>query len=140
MSDVMKDVIDQPGPSSRGFGLRDHVLTVLISVVCTVPMTLAVLAAAGMLAPRLAPGGARVLEQTGRAQIKAGQEGEVHFPIPYESPPNVELENLSDFSNTQIAKTEPHGFRWKNSGPNNAFNNTTAGWRAKGVVANRARN
>jgi hypothetical protein len=63
----------------------------------------------------------------------AGGQGEVNFPIPFASPPNVKL----DYSGrtTVVVETKPTGFKWKDVG---AGSHAAMGtWTAKGIKASK---
>jgi len=61
--------------------------------------------------------------QKGSFQTDFGQEGQVNFPYPYASPPNVELSG--SHSKTIITECTATGFKWKNS------QNSKDGWSAE---------
>ncbi len=71
-------------------------------------------------------------EQSGTFQTGVGQKGEVYFPSPYGSPPNVTLDT-STWNATVIAEVTPNGFKWVNSGKEENFNNARVKWVAKGT-------
>jgi hypothetical protein len=71
-------------------------------------------------------------EQTGMVNIVAGQEGVVNFPIPYSSAPNVDLDT-SSWSKTAITECTSTGFKWKNTGMDDHWNNGKVRWTARGV-------
>ena len=71
-------------------------------------------------------------DQVGQVSIVAGQEGVVNFPVPYSSPPNVELD-ASGFSKTAITECTATGFKWKNTGTDDTWNNGKVRWTARGV-------
>ena len=73
-----------------------------------------------------------VFYQTGRFRTISGETGAVQFPIPYRLAPNLEL-NLVGPSKTLVTETTPEGFRWKNIGSDDIFNNAEATWHAKGI-------
>ena len=57
---------------------------------------------------------AQVISSRTPRRTAAGQSGEVKFPIPYATAPNVELPN-SGFNVTIIVESNATGFKWKNS-------------------------
>lgn len=71
-------------------------------------------------------------EQNGTVAIVAGQEGVVNFPIPFSSAPNVELDTGS-WNKTAIIECTATGFKWKNTGTDDHFNNGKVRWTARGV-------
>jgi hypothetical protein len=77
----------------------------------------------------------RPFQQSGTFQSEAGQQGQVNFPIPYASPPNVELSGNS--SRTIISECTATGFKWKNNaGPNGpSWDSGEVKWRSKGIRA-----
>jgi hypothetical protein len=77
--------------------------------------------------------GARLFQQTGSFQCPTGGEGEVYFPLPYESPPNVELTSLRGVT---VTACTPLGFAWKATA--DGVRDSRGGavtWTAKGVKA-----
>jgi hypothetical protein len=84
---------------------------------------------------RAGPGaaGPRVFQQTGSFQCFAGGEGEVFFPLPYESPPNVELTSLQGVT---VTVCTPLGFAWKSTEKRGRDSQgSEVKWTAKGVRA-----
>jgi hypothetical protein len=78
-------------------------------------------------------GGARLFQQTGSFECSPGDEGEVYFPLPYASPPNVELTSLQRVT---VTTCTPLGFAWKSAA--DGVRNDQSGkatWVAKGVKA-----
>lgn len=72
------------------------------------------------------------IQQTGTFRVVAGQEGVVNFPLAYRShPPNVQLD-VSGYNRTVVTECTPTGFRWKNVGSDDIFNNTQVNWTARG--------
>ena len=71
-------------------------------------------------------------DQVGQVTIVAGQEGVVNFPIPYSSPPNVELDT-GGFNKTAITECTATGFKWKNTGLDDSWNNGKVRWTARGL-------
>jgi hypothetical protein len=86
-----------------------------------------------------------LLDQNGVFMSLQGEQGEVMFPHPYASPPNVELGFRSGSSTainkTLISKVSATGFKWKNTrSSEKAFSkgyfDGELTWKAKGVRAN----
>jgi hypothetical protein len=77
----------------------------------------------------------RPFEQNGTFQTDIGQQGQVNFPIPYASPPNVELSG--QHTRTVITECTATGFKWKNSatqgGP--SWESGAVTWKSKGIRA-----
>ncbi len=77
--------------------------------------------------------------QDGSFNAVAGQEGEVAFPIPYATAPNVELS--SPFANfgvpagVFIVESRPTGFKWKNVSKGTGNDSGPLVWKAKGIRA-----
>jgi hypothetical protein len=139
MSDAMKDVIDPPTPPTRR-GVAGQVgLSVLLSVLCSVPITLAIVRYGHLADPASGQASTpETFQQAGKFKVVAGQEGSVNFPIPYQFPPSVETD-ATGFNKTIIVETTTQGFRWKNTAQSNTaqsdiFNDTNVNWTAKGVV------
>ena len=137
MSDVMKDVIDPPSPPTRRGAAGQIGLSVLLSVLCSVPITLAIVRYGHFMDqvsnPFRQPSAPETFRQAGKFKVVAGQEGSVNFPIPYQFPPSVETD-ANNFNKTVIIETTTQGFRWKNTGESNVFNDTDVNWTARGVV------
>jgi hypothetical protein len=77
--------------------------------------------------------GARLFQQTGSFQCPADGEGEVYFPLPYQSPPNVELTSLQGVTVTACTLLS---FTWKSTA--DGVRDTRGGpvtWTAKGMKA-----
>jgi hypothetical protein len=74
----------------------------------------------------------RLFQQTGTFYNLNGSEGEVKFPFPYASPPNVEL--AGKVQTTLISEITATGFRWKNGGTA-MWDQGDATWTAKGIRA-----
>jgi hypothetical protein len=68
-----------------------------------------------------------VVVQQGVARVKAGGDAEVHYPVPYQRPPNLELGDDSD--HCEIVEQHEDHFRIHNS---SAFK-VEAKWKARGV-------
>jgi hypothetical protein len=79
-----------------------------------------------------APGSAELepFEQSGPFDGSGGQ-GEVHFPIPFASLPNVKLDYIG--RTTVVAEVKPTGFKWKDIGAGSHAAKGT--WTAIGVKA-----
>jgi len=77
----------------------------------------------------------RPFQQSGSFQSEAGQQGQVNYPIPYATPPNVELSGAA--SRTIITECTTTGFKWKNNaGPNApSWDSGVVTWRSKGIRA-----
>jgi len=76
--------------------------------------------------------------QTGKFFSMAGETGEVYFPAPFASPPNVEFDRgMPGFSTTIVVKCTATGFRWKNAASKgNAFGSEgELTWNARGIKA-----
>lgn len=76
----------------------------------------------------------KLFEQTGKFQSDKGQQGQVNFPVPYASPPNVELSGSHE--KTVITECTATGFKWKNGSDgkwSSEYGEVT--WKAKGVRA-----
>ncbi len=71
----------------------------------------------------------KTFEQTGRFDAGLGEEGVVYFPVPYSSPPNVELQNV--FGVLSIHDCTAKCFKWRNGGSSHLGGVT---WIAKGVL------
>jgi hypothetical protein len=75
----------------------------------------------------------RLLQQTGKFRAISKEQGEVYFPIPYNSPPNVVLEGpMADSTLTPEVRRD--GFKWKDTGKG-PFGHQSADmtWKAKGL-------
>jgi hypothetical protein len=132
MNDVMKDVIDPPAPARSRGAIWQIGVSVLLSVACSVPITLAIVHHSRTSWHWGTSSVPELLSQRGTFKVVAGQEGEVHFPIPYEFPPSVEI-SADRFCKTIVVESTTRGFRWKNSGPDDVFNNIALDWSARGV-------
>jgi hypothetical protein len=76
--------------------------------------------------------------QTGKFFSIAGETGEIYFPVPFASPPNIEFDRgMAGSSTTIVVKCTATGFRWKNAAPKgNAFGSEgELTWNAKGIKA-----
>jgi len=77
----------------------------------------------------------RPFPQSGTFNSEAGQQGQVNYPVPYATPPNVELSGNA--SRTIITECTTTGFKWKNSaepsGP--SWEKGEVKWRSKGIRA-----
>lgn len=120
--------IDHPPPAKSRTGL----IAVLVLFVAF--LSLAIGFGVGMLTGNLwkPQPKSTTLDQVGQVSIVAGQEGVVNFPIPYSSPPNVELD-ASGFSKTAITECTATGFKWKNTGTDDTWNNGKVRWTARGL-------
>ncbi len=114
-----------PAPKSRTG------LFVLLAIVLMV-MSFASGLGAGILTASVFRKPVEPFKQTGSFMIVANQEGIVNFPIPYSSPPNVELD-ISSWNKTAITECTTTGFKWKNTGTDDHFNNGKGRWTATGV-------
>ena len=61
-----------------------------------------------------------------------GQVGVVNFPVPYRQAPNVELD-VNSFNKTFVSECTSTGFKWKNTGADDSWNNASVGWVASGI-------
>jgi hypothetical protein len=68
-----------------------------------------------------------VASQSGRVTIAAGDVVEVHYPVPYAYPPNLQLEE--EWRHCRIVEQRPDSFRVKNLG-NSACE---VAWKTRGV-------
>jgi hypothetical protein len=68
-----------------------------------------------------------VLVQEGVARIKGGGDTEVHYPVSYQKPPNLEL--VEDGDHCEIVEQHEDHFRIRNSSPFKA----EPKWKARGV-------
>lgn len=76
----------------------------------------------------------RTHTQEGSFQTLIGQEGQVMYPIPYSSPPNVEL--TGGYKNAVvITEVTATGFKWKNPMKDKFANEGSVQWTSKGVIA-----
>ncbi|HEX3149896.1 MAG TPA: hypothetical protein VHR66_17600, partial [Gemmataceae bacterium] len=76
----------------------------------------------------------KTFEQHGTFQSDFGQQGQVNFPIPYASPPNVELTGYHE--KTVITECTATGFKWKNGSKGQWSSEAGAvTWKAKGIRA-----
>jgi hypothetical protein len=79
----------------------------------------------------------KVYPQDGTFNAVTGQEGEVSFPIPYATAPNVELSTI--FTNVGvpagvfIVESRPTGFKWKYVSKDLVNDSRTLVWKAKGI-------
>jgi hypothetical protein len=77
--------------------------------------------------------------QDGTFNAVAGQEGEVAFPIPYATAPNVELSppftNRGMPAGIFIVESRPTGFKWKNVSMGLLNDSGPLVWKAKGIRA-----
>jgi hypothetical protein len=81
----------------------------------------------GNLPPRTHP-------QEGSFQTLIGQEGQVMYPVPYASPPNVEL--TGGYKNAVvITEVTATGFKWKNPMKDKFGNEGEVRWMSKGIIA-----
>lgn len=72
-------------------------------------------------------------EQTGKFTTVIGQESMVFFPVPYASPPNVEL--IGTYGKSVIlTECTAKGFKWKNVAKDAFANQGDVTWTAKGVL------
>jgi hypothetical protein len=81
----------------------------------------------------------KTFPQDGTFNAVAGQEGEVAFPIPYATAPNVELSsafaNFGVPAGVFIVESRPTGFKWKNVSKGLENDSRTLVWKAKGIRA-----
>ena len=104
--------------------------TLILAVIIT-----AIVAAGSVLAVVYLPGDGDVLEQEGMFTRRMGEEGEVFFPHPYSSPPNVTLSfrDGTTLSDTFVVDVTTTSFKWKNESRDMYIRDTM--WKAKGVKA-----
>src|SRR5262249_26240545 len=82
-----------------------------------------------------------LFKQDGSFTSLAGEQGEVNFPHPYASPPNIELTHpgggTAAQSVTTVVECKPTGFKWKNGSDPKGIDRRTGPvkWTAKGVKA-----
>jgi len=76
----------------------------------------------------------RLFEQNGSFEARPGEEGDVYFPYPHSTPPNVEL---AGFPAVLVADVTPLGFRWKHAAQKGerGGDGGTVRWTSKGVRA-----
>ena len=70
-------------------------------------------------------------EQTGSFFSSQGREGMEFFPVPYDSPPNVELSSNDVNKSTIIVDCTAKGFKWRQPAALSWFGTVT--WKAKGI-------
>jgi hypothetical protein len=70
--------------------------------------------------------------QSGTFYAMPGAEGQENYPIPYESPPNVELSPGSTY--TTVVECTAQGFTWRNRGGGGTEVGGQVTWTAKGVL------
>jgi hypothetical protein len=71
--------------------------------------------------------------QKGEFRSIYGQEATVNFPVPYDSPPNVEFASGAAAGNTLLVEATATGFRWRNTSKDGRGWEGTIAWTAKGV-------
>lgn len=69
----------------------------------------------------------KLFEQKGTFAAPRGEQGEVHFPFPYEGPPNVQLTS----GDVIVTECTASGFKWKNT--DKTFDARSVVWVAKGL-------
>jgi hypothetical protein len=80
-------------------------------------------------------GAMRLFQQKGSFQCTPGQEGDVYFPLPYASPPNVELTSLEVVT---VVDCTASSFRWKSKeSSSRESKGTDVTWIAKGIKTSR---
>ena len=121
-------------PRRRPGSAATIVLVILLSVVLTALLVIGVLYLSGVFTVVVQD--MEPFVQTGSVRTATGQEGDVKFPVPYASPPNVELSG-SSWNNTIIVETTNLGFRWKNAADpkDRQWNDGSMTWTAKGIRA-----
>ena len=85
--------------------------TLILAIVIT-----AIVSAGSVLAIVYLPGDGDLLEQEGMFDSFPDQEGQVYFPYPFSSPPNVTLTRTSNPTvtvHTLLVEVTPTGFKWK---------------------------
>jgi hypothetical protein len=70
-------------------------------------------------------------EQTGTFFSTQGREGTEFFPIPYDSPPHVELSSEDVNKDTTIVECTPKSFKWRQGAP--TFWTGSVTWKARGI-------
>ena len=73
-----------------------------------------------------------IFEQSGRFNAISGKDGLVRFPVPYSAVPNLELSLSPTFNKTVVTETMSWGFRWRNNGKDDLFNNSSISWKSRG--------
>jgi hypothetical protein len=130
--------------------VREEARTGAATVEAMLGNSLAIIAAQGRLKPGLvfedfswearglrAPASAlppRPFEQKGSFHTATGLESVVHFPIPYASPPEVELGGSRKHA-VVVSECTAKSFKWKNFGTNPTFDNGDVTWTARGVLS-----
>src|SRR5262249_41121120 len=72
----------------------------------------------------------RVFRQEGKVELHAGEERDVYYPVPYVSPPHLELTETGLITGRcEIVAQQPTHFRVRNT----SASNQTAQWKARGV-------
>jgi hypothetical protein len=74
-----------------------------------------------------------LFEQSGSFRSVIGQTGQVNFPFPYQSPPNVELSGKTN--TTTVTECTTTGFKWTNTGKDEFWSTGDVSWQAKGIKA-----
>jgi hypothetical protein len=71
--------------------------------------------------------------QTGKAMVQAGEEFDVYYPVPFASPPNLEIKNNGLHAHVVVDQKADH-FRVRNNGrAAEAFGRPPIDWTARGV-------
>jgi hypothetical protein len=78
----------------------------------------------------------KTFEQSGKFYTLIGQEGPVSFPVPYASPPLVQLSGYNNA--TIVTEVTATGFRWRNPMKEPGGNQGDVTWTAKGVLGQAA--
>lgn len=73
--------------------------------------------------------------QRGKAHVPHGQEISVYYPVPYNSPPNLEFEGADGGRHFQVIDQKPDCFRVKNMNSMNA----ELAWKARGIPVTTAK-
>lgn len=81
--------------------------------------------------PRQRPRKRETVEQSGSFTTVFGTDGEIYFPEPYASPPNVTLSG-SYTESTVVTKVEATHFKWKNAGEKQTWGQGSITWTARG--------
>jgi hypothetical protein len=74
-----------------------------------------------------------IYTQKGTFRTLIGQTGQVNFPFPYQSPPNVTLSGKTN--TTTVTECTTTGFKWTNIGKEPDSDNGDVDWVAKGIKA-----
>ena len=73
--------------------------------------------------------------QRGKAFVPQGREVCVYYPVPYTSPPNLEIEDLSNRHNIQIVEQKPDYVRLRNT----SGAAVDVSWKTRGLLVTTAK-